>query len=214
MPVTHLVDKVGCPRSVISACSYAGHCSQQTQSLHKVNLPSRKATAETGCSKGTHGRNSKDPGVTEGVCALVQDSIAAPANCSVGSRSSLFNLEHIQGVGGRFSCSKSCGKALLENRKPRKSSCCPTYTYIHSYMIKLINSDHLKIEVVCVSFYAKPPWVIADQRIPSQGAPLLKGSFIRERGLAPNTQNTFALPFLVQVVLCSHISLVSPWNRV
>lgn len=59
-----------------------------------------------------------------------------------------------------------------------------TNQYIYSYITKLITSDHLKIEVVCVSFYAKPPWVIADQRIPSQGAPLLKGFAIRERVFA------------------------------
>lgn len=35
----------------------------------KVNLPSRKAAAEAACSKGTHGRSSEDPGVTQGVCA-------------------------------------------------------------------------------------------------------------------------------------------------
>lgn len=35
----------------------------------KVNLPSRKVTAEAGCSKGTHGSNSEDAGVTQGICA-------------------------------------------------------------------------------------------------------------------------------------------------
>lgn len=196
MPVTHLVDKVGCPRSVISAWSYAGHCSQETQSLPKVDLPTRKATAETGCSKGTRGRNSKHPGVTEGVSALVQDSTPSLAKCSVGSRSSLFNLEQRQGFGGRFSCRKSCGKILLENRKPRKSSCCnaawtETSLHIQSYMIKLITTDHSKTEVVCVSFCAKTPWVTADQRIPSQRAPLESWqswkALLSERGAFPQT---------------------------
>lgn len=186
MPVTHLVDKVACPRSVISAWSYAGHCSQETQSLSKVNLPTRKAAAETGCSKGTHGRNSKDPGVTEGISALAQDSAATPALSA--AEAPCLTLSTDRDLRGRFSCRKSCGKALLANRKPGKF-CCPaawmwTNQYLYSYITKLITSDHWKIEVACVSFYAKAPWVIADQRIPSQGASLLKGFAIRERGFA------------------------------
>lgn len=49
----------------------------------------------------------------------------------------------------------------------------------------------------CRSKDSKPkssPWELTE----------LKSSFIRERGFSPNTQNTVALPFLVQVVLCSH----------
>lgn len=87
----------------------------------------------------------------------------------------------------------------------------PIYN-MYSYMIKLITSDHLKIEVVRVSFYAKLPWVIADQRIPSQGAPLLKG-FAVHRGASPKHPKYSCIAFLVQVVLCSHSQPCIPMKQ-
>lgn len=46
--------------SLITACSYAGHCSQ-TEILQKVNLATRKRAVETAFSKGTP-VTSEDPG--------------------------------------------------------------------------------------------------------------------------------------------------------
>lgn len=122
------------------------------------------------------------------------------AGCSVSGRSSLLNLEHTQGAGGRISCSKSCGKALLENGKQKIFLL--SNLHIYSYMIKLITSDHLKTEV-CLFMCQTSLGHCRSKDSKPRSSPAERLFYQRQR-LCPNTQNTFALPFLVQVVLCSH----------
>lgn len=217
MPVTHLVDKVACPRSVISAWSYAGHCSQETQSLSKVNLPTRKAAAETGCSKGTHGRNSKDPGVTEGISALAQDSAATPANCSVGSRGSLFNLEHRQGFEGKVFLQEKLWESPACKQKTRKIllSCSldvnqsiPIFIYYQAdYQWPLKNRSG-----VCLLLCQSSLGHCRSKDSKPRSFPAERLCYQRE-GLCPNTWNTVALPFLVQVVLCNQSQPRIPMNQ-
>lgn len=154
-------------------------------------------------------RNSKDPGVTEGISALAQDSTATPANCSVGSRSSLFNLEHRQGFGGKVflqeklwespACKQKTRKILLLSCSLDGNQSIHIFIYYQvDYQWPLENRSGVCLFLCqtslghCRSKDSKPRSSPAE-RLCYQG-----------EGLCPNTWNAVALPFLVQVVLCSH----------
>uniref|UniRef100_A0A8C3U6Y5 Uncharacterized protein n=1 Tax=Catharus ustulatus TaxID=91951 RepID=A0A8C3U6Y5_CATUS len=76
--------------------------------------------------------------------------------------------------------------------------------YIYSYMIKLITSDHLKMQV-CLFMCQTSLGHCRSKDSKPRSSPAERLFYQRQR-LCPNTQNTFALPLQVQVVLINNIS--------